>query len=187
MKRTVKIVLTVFLLFLTPAVILKAQDKKNEKHIKIVIADKDGTKVEIDTLMRGDASADSIKIKEGEVVIIRGGKHATESKSGRMVTWASAEGNSKGAKYIYINEEKNTGEKGEKNIEVKVTTDEKDNTVEKTKYIIAKDGMVITVEGNDDAKVKDLVKDIETKLGVSKTEKNMKKVVKEEPRETNKK
>ena len=40
--------------------------------------------------------------------------------------------------------------------------------MEKTKYVIAKDGMVISIEGNDEAKVKEIVKDVESKLGVSK-------------------
>jgi len=37
-----------------------------------------------------------------------------------------------------------------------------------TKYVIAKDGVVVTVESNDEAKAKDLIKDIENKLGVNK-------------------
>jgi hypothetical protein len=45
--------------------------------------------------------------------------------------------------------------------------------MEKMKYVIAKDGMVISVEGNDEAKVKDMVKDIESKLKVGKEDKNM--------------
>ena len=33
--------------------------------------------------------------------------------------------------------------------------------VEKTKYVIAKNGMVVTIEGNDEARAKELVKEIE--------------------------
>src|ERR1035437_10934366 len=40
-----------------------------------------------------------------------------------------------------------------------------DSTIEKTRYVIAKDGMVVTVEGNDETKTKELVKEIENKLG----------------------
>ena len=36
-----------------------------------------------------------------------------------------------------------------------------------TKYVIAKDGVVVTVESKDEAKAKDLIKEIENKLGIS--------------------
>jgi len=42
-----------------------------------------------------------------------------------------------------------------------------DSTVEKTRFVIAKDGMVVTIEGNDEAKAKELAKEIESKLGVN--------------------
>jgi hypothetical protein len=242
MKRIVKIVLALIPAFLLPAVILTAQEKEKEKHVKIVIADKSGTRVEIDTLMKGDKQADSIKLKNGEVIyltrhgksgsithmegdkgnmvvtyssddkgdkktqkkviivsddtekvleggdviIVRAGKHMKEGKDGNAVTWSSTGGDPKGSKYIYINEDKNTGEKGEKTIEVKVTTDDNNNTVEKTKYIIAKDGMVVTVEGNDEAKAKEIIKEVEIKLGVSKEDKNIKKEGKEETKKSKK-
>jgi len=241
MKRIVKIVLALIPAFLLPAVILTAQEKEKQEHVKIVIADKSGTKVEIDTLIKGEKPADSIKLKNGEVIyltrhgkpgkithtetgngsmfvtyssydkgdkktqkkiivvsgdstkvleggdviIVRAGKYMKEGKGGNVVTWSTSEGDSKGSKYIYINKDKNTGEKGEKTVEVKVTTDE-NNTVEKTKYVIAKNGMVVTVEGNDEAKVKEIIKEIESKLGVSKDDKNTKQIVKEETKKSKK-
>ena len=42
-----------------------------------------------------------------------------------------------------------------------------DNHAEMTKYVIAKDGVVVTVESKDEAKAKDLIKEIENKLGIS--------------------
>ena len=51
--------------------------------------------------------------------------------------------------------------------DVLVNNSDNDSTVNRTKYVIAKDGMVVTVEGNDEAKAKELVKEIESKLGVS--------------------
>jgi hypothetical protein len=242
MKRIVKILLVLIPAFLLPAVILTAQKKEKGKHVKILIADKSGSIVEIDTLIKGDKPADSVKLKNGEVIyltrhgkqstrthlkgdkgnmvvtyssddkgdkktqkkifvvsddsakdieggnviIVRTGKHMHEVKGGNVVTWSSTGGDSKGSKYIYINEDKNTGEKGEKTIEVKVTTDDNDNKVEMTKYVIAKDGMVVTVEGNDEAKAKEIIKEVESKLGVSKDDKNTKKEVKEETKKSNK-
>jgi hypothetical protein len=229
MKRIVKIGLSAFLVFLISAGISNAQEKKNEQRIKIIVSDKSGTKVEIDTLIKDGVSADSIKLKNGEVIylarhysagsakhisgskgqmfvtvssddsahlrqtgdggeiiIVKNGKHIIEGKGGKVVTWSSSEGDSEGADYIYIKEDKKSLKDGEKTINVKVTTDENEN-IEKTKYIIAKDGMVVTVEGNDDAKVKDLIKEIESKLGVSRDAKNTKPTVKQETGKTIKK
>lgn len=42
-----------------------------------------------------------------------------------------------------------------------------DSGMEKTRFVIAKDGMVVTIEGTDEAKAKELAKEIEQKLGVS--------------------
>jgi hypothetical protein len=243
MKRITKIVLTLILIFFIPAGILKAQGKQEEKRIKIIVADKSGTKVEIDTLIKG-ASPDSIKLNNGEVVvlakdgpdgtikhvngekgqmfvtvtsnekgdkkmkkqitvisgdsahvdqnceccniiIVKGGKHAKDGKGGNVVTWSSSSssstgGDSKGEKYIYINESKNSGKKGEMTYDVKVTKDGKGDKMEKTKYVIAKDGMVVTIEGNDEAKAKEILKDVESKLGVDKGEKNKNQAISKE-------
>ncbi len=245
MKRIVKIGFIFFLAFLIPAGVLNAQEKKNEQRIKIVVADKSGTKVEIDTLITGSGSADSIKLKNGEVIylsnhgavgtikhvegekgsmyvtvtsddksdkkimkhitvisgdstniiqsgegnnviIVKGGKSFSEGKGGKVYSWSSSEGDSKGEKYIFINETKDSGKDGEKTFDVKITTDETGNNIEMTKYVIAKDGMVVSIEGNDEAKVKEMVKDVESKLGVNKDDKNVKQVVKEETKKTTK-
>jgi len=51
--------------------------------------------------------------------------------------------------------------------DVFVNKSDNDSTINRTKYVIAKDGMVVTVEGNDEARAKELVKEIENKLGVN--------------------
>jgi hypothetical protein len=231
MKRTVKIGFALLLAILIPASVIHGQEKKREQRIKIVVADNSGTKVEIDTLIKGDISADSIKLKNGEmiylarmdsndkekhsgrdndnmvvtyssdnkggkkirkeitiisgdstevqqdngenkVIIVKNGKHTGEGKGGKVVTWSSSSSasssNTDGETYVYVTDSKNTGKDHKKSYNVKVTTDENGKVVEKTKYVIAKDGMVVSIEGNDEAKVKDLVKDVESKLGVSK-------------------
>lgn len=253
MKRKVKIVLTLFVLLLIPAALLTAQEKKNEQRIKIVVSDKSGTKVEIDTLITGGTMADSIKLKNGEViylaghgkgvkmthsegdhnttfvsysnndkdekgekvekedhktitiisgdsvsnieggegnevVIVKGGKSKTQAKGGEVVTWSSSSssGNSSGEKYIYINEGKGSVKEGKKTYDVTVTTDDKGNSVEKTKYVIAKDGMVVTIEGNDEAKAKELLDLVQVKLGKDQKDKAETKEVKKEIKKTNK-
>jgi hypothetical protein len=54
----------------------------------------------------------------------------------------------------------------QKSFDVFVNSDDKDSGVDKTRYVIAKDGIVVTVESSDEAKAKDLIKEIENKLGV---------------------
>jgi hypothetical protein len=74
----------------------------------------------------------------------------------KKVNSDSHEGRSR-EKYTVI--ARNSREHGERR-------DDRDSTVNKTKYVIAKDGMVVTVEGNDEARAKDLLKVIENELGV---------------------
>jgi hypothetical protein len=242
MKRTVTIGFTLLTILLVSPGTLNAQKKKNEQRIKIVVADKSGTAVKIDTLIKGDITPDSIKLKNGEVIylarhkgagtikhigngkednfltitsddneengknniarkitvisgdsadiqltgkdgdviIVKNGNYIMEGKGGKVVTWSSSSASSskksKGESYVYISEDKDSGKSGEKSVNVKVTEGGKDNSVEMTKYVIAKDGIVVSVEGSDEKKVNDLAKDIELKLGVSKDDKNMKKV-----------
>jgi hypothetical protein len=247
MKRILKIATVTSLACLIPITAIKSQDKKNEQHIKIVVADKSGTKIELDTLIKGSPLADSIKLKNGEVIYLRkhgsvgtikhiegdkgtmvvtvtsdnegdektvkeikvisgdsvkiihtdvdgdviimkkGGKYFEEGCGGRVMSWSSVGGGTKGKSIIYFNEGTEGLKDGEKTFNVEVKTDKSGETIEKTKYVLAKDGMVISIEGNDEAKVKDLVKDIETKLDVKKEGTTTKPVVKEETKKNVKK
>jgi ABC-type Na+ efflux pump permease subunit len=65
-----------------------------------------------------------------------------------------------------------------KTFDVYVSENENESTTEKARYVIAKDGMVVTIEGNDEAKAKELVKEIENKLGVNNEETEKKETVK---------
>ena len=47
-----------------------------------------------------------------------------------------------------------------------IWVDKDDSSEEKSRYVIAKDGIVVTVEGKDEAKTKAFAKEIEEKLGV---------------------
>lgn len=53
-----------------------------------------------------------------------------------------------------------------KTFDVIVESGDNEKDSDLTKYIIAKDGVVVTVESNDEAKAKDIIKTIEDKLGV---------------------
>jgi hypothetical protein len=87
------------------------------------------------------------------------------TKSGKVIVMSSDEGK-KVEKIVYINEGKSMDKDLDKTFDVYISTDDKDSYVEKTRYVIAKDGIVVSVEGNDEAKVKDLIKEIENKMGV---------------------
>jgi hypothetical protein len=65
----------------------------------------------------------------------------------------------------YINKSPNHGQ--ESNDTFTVFIDRDDSSVDKSRYVIAKDGMVVTIEGTDEAKTKALAKEIEEKLGVN--------------------
>jgi len=247
MKRIMKIVFFALIICSIPIAALNAQEKKNEQRIKIVVADKSGTKTEFDTLLKDSPMPDSIKLKNGkviyigkhcamagtiahakghcdhmfvtvssdnerkdkivkevtviacdsteilkdcdkeEVIVIKGGKHIIEGKGGDVMFWSSDETGPKGKRIIYINEGEAGLKDGEKTFNIEVKTDDSGNKVEKTKYVLAKDGMVISIEGIDEAKVNDLAKDIESKLGVNKTGTSEKPVVKAETKKTVKK
>jgi hypothetical protein len=220
MKRIVKIATVVVSLFLFTVFVLNAQEKENEKHIKVVMVDNAGKKVQLDTLIKGDMNSDSIKLKNGEtiylsrigkpgknihnessetmfvtsssddknakekqkkviivtgdgdsskliedgdVIIVNGGKHITSSSGESYSVWTS-KGEGSGSKFVYVDEDKSTGNKN--------------NAVEKSKFIIAKDGIVVTVEGNDEAKAKEIIDVVKAKLGV-KDDKSGKEVDKE--------
>jgi len=147
-------------------------EKEIEKEITIIACDSTGIKKCCD--------------KESKI-IMKDGKHCISGKGGNVMFWSSDETGSKGKRIFYINEDEKGLKEGEKTFNIEVKTDDSGNEVEKTKYVLAKDGMVISIEGNDEAKVKDLVKDIESKLGVNKTGAVQKQEVKVETKKTVKK
>jgi glycogen debranching enzyme len=109
--------------------------------------------------------SDSAKvIDDGDVIIVNGDKISND-KNGRYIVTTSKAGNANGAGYVYVTSSNDSGDKKEKTIEVRVTSDDKEKAVEMTRYVIAKDGMVVTVEGNDEAKAKEIIEEVKAKLG----------------------
>jgi len=88
------------------------------------------------------------------------------------------------ARYRVITRDRN--EEG-KNINVYVSESDNDSGSDKTRYVIAKDGMVVTIEGNDEAKTKELAKEIREKLGVTKEDNAKNETIKSESKTTIKK
>ena len=95
---------------------------------------------------------------------------------------------SAGADKVIINKDGKIIQDGDnKDLDVLENLEENDNETEMTKYVIAKDGVVVTVESNDEAKAKDLIKEIENKLGVKKDDSDKKEITKTESGKTVKK
>jgi hypothetical protein len=68
-----------------------------------------------------------------------------------------------------------------------ISDDEFDNDTEKTRIVIAKNGLTVSVEGTDEARVKELVKEIEKKLDASNEDPDEKPAAKEVEKEIIKK
>ena len=162
MKRTVKIILTTLLIVFIGGGVAASQEKKETKQLKVIVENKDGTKVIIDTVFNSIAISDTITTGDGNVIFMT----TKDGKDGNdLIAWAKAEKGSKG-NVVYIS--KNGSEyisEGGKSYNIFVKTDDTGNSADNSNYVIAKDGMVITIEGDDDAKVQEIGKLIESQLG----------------------
>jgi hypothetical protein len=223
MDKIFKVITSSLFVCLIPFSIVLGQEKRCEKKMKIVVADGNGTKVVIDTLINDEMNNDSISLKDGKIIYLkhlRGNAHKRNDKGNKYVTVTVSEDGkgrrkivkeitiessdsaicntsggsdslislddsaatqmknrgqykvitktirAKGGKdeTIYISDGDNPEKEIEETFDVSVTNDNKESDVENTRYVISKNGMVITVEGDDYNKVKELVKEIESKL-----------------------
>jgi translation initiation factor 1 (eIF-1/SUI1) len=154
MKRMLKIIYSSIIILIVPFSIALGQDKKSEQKIKIIVDDGSGSKVLIDTVYKDSSAPDSMKLKDGSVVYL---KHSGDESERR---------HHDGKKHIYVTSSSSDKETG-KAFDMYVSENENESTTEKARYVIAKDGMVVTIEGNDESKAKELAKEIENKLGVN--------------------
>ena len=90
-------------------------------------------------------------------------------------------------KVIIIKDGKVIKDESDKDFNTLEKLEKNDENGEMTKYVIEKDGVVVTVESKDEAKAEDLIKEIENKLGVNKEENQRKEIVKTETKKTIKK
>jgi hypothetical protein len=247
MKSVFKIISSFLIIFLMPFSFITGQDKKSEQKIKIIVTDDSGTKVMIDTLIKGGSIGDSIRLSNGKIILIGHSEDVSVVKHGSgnekmtvivttdgkepkkdyktftivssdSVTWTekaeggkvivmssdkdtpvkgeyhyiikSGDSKDKGKqveKIVYINEGKSVDKEVDKTFDIYVSDNDKDSSSEKTRYVIAKDGIVVSVEGNDEAKVKDLIKEIENKMGVKPEDSDKKETVTVETKKTVKK
>jgi len=126
--------MSVLFISLLPLSFTLGQEKKNEQKIKIIIADKSGTKVVIDTTYAGVDNVDSIILKSGNMIYIGKEDSEPDNRQGTRVK-------------VIAHADKDV-----------------------TQYVIAKDGITVTIEGNDEQKVKELAEEIEKKLDIDKGE-----------------
>lgn len=210
MKRIYKIAYFASLILIIPLSSILGQDKKNEQKIKIVVNDGSGTKVMMDTVLRGDNGPDSLTLKDGSVVHL---KHPKGEGKHFFVTYSSGDKDNGGItkemtvistdsmdtkkddhgnvmyyrndhdghhRYKVISRSTGDGDDNEEMVFINKdrreredddmfdkTISDSDSNMEKTRFVIAKDGMVVTIEGTDEAKAKALAKEIEQKLGVT--------------------
>jgi hypothetical protein len=154
--------------------------EKGDKIFVTVTTGEDGKNKEV-KVVKGEP----IMIMDGDggenVVVVKKGTHMIEGEGGKVMVWSSASSGEKD-NVIYIQKGKADVKDGEKKINVEIREDGSGNKVEKTNYVIARDGMVVTIEGDNEEKVKELAGVIESKMGIS--EKNNKQVVKEETKKT---
>jgi hypothetical protein len=200
MKRITRNLFLILLACTVPFSMASGQEKKSEKKIKIIVDEGSGVKTVLDTVLTGTSHPEIIKLKDGTMVFIgepemdlkhgsdgkkvivsveadeNGNKHLEKEifvMSSDSANWTVSSAGGKGHVYVYSSD-KSTGEKPEKHAE----------SIDATKYVIAKDGVVVTVESDDEAKAEEIIKMIESKLGV-KNEGEVK--VKSETKETVKK
>jgi hypothetical protein len=199
MKSIFGVSLAAIFLFAIPFSDIQAQEKKTEQKIKIISDDGSGKTVVIDTVFTGK-SPDSLKLKDGSTIYITHGSEgsdmvrsegahhifvtSSDSKDGNKTSeitiiqsdslsagkgeafFYSSAGDSKGDVHYKVVSKGSNHEGSDKFVWV----DKDDSSADRSRYVIAKDGIVITIEGNDEAKTKALAKDIEEKLGVKSEE-----------------
>jgi hypothetical protein len=173
MKRVFKIL---FLLLLTVSVTVSlafGQEKKTERKVKVVVDDGSGAETVLDTTITGSTMPEIITLKNGKVIFIGepGEKDKSDTRTEKVYVTVtkSDEGDKENEEKIVVitgNDAKWTASsKSAHKSDIYLESDDNSDTGS-TKFIIAKDGMVVTVEGKDEVKVEKMRKEIETILDV---------------------
>ena len=171
MKRTISIITTSFLVFLIPFAFVAGQEKKTEQRIKIIVAEDGGSDVILDTLITGNPVNDSIVLKNGKTIYLANtGSDETPGTKKYIITTDESDGSDNGNQInkeitiISSDSDIHCAKGNERKYSYTIESETKDTDSERTKYVIDRDGIVITVEGSDYARVKELTKEIEKTL-----------------------
>ena len=166
-----------------PVSVASGQEGKTEKRVKIVIEEGDGTKTVLDTTITGGEIPGIIKMKNGQIILSGDSEIDIEPEKDNMNV------------HVFISEDEDGEKKHEEEIIIRnandatwtalstvkdkehiyvisnnINNDITENESNKTKYIIASDGVVVTVESDDEVKARELINDIRNKLGVKEKE-----------------
>ncbi len=203
MKKTFRIsLLIISALFLTVAFV-NGQDKKEQKKVKIIMSEGGKKSVIIDTTFTGTDTPDSIILKDGNTVYINSddvlsdekgnpginkkisirvtssGENDKELSEGITVITDAGDADVKDSKtgktYAYVISDKKSSGNPHKRIEYYIDKKEDGSSADMSNYVIAKDGVVITIEGANEDKVKEIASFIEDRMGVKKDKKTPKK------------
>jgi hypothetical protein len=187
MKRIKSFIAASILLILIPFAIASGQEKKTEQRIKIVVADGGGSDVILDTLITGQPSGDSITLKNGKTIYlahegIEDANGGPEAKKYIITSTVSDGGDNKknvNKEVTIISSDSDLAEAdgmakcrhistvaagSGKTYTYTIDSQNNESDSEKTRYVISRDGIRITVEGSDYDKVKDVIKNIEKTL-----------------------
>jgi hypothetical protein len=143
----------------------------DNEHMYVIASSDDNVKhgeTKTITVVTSDSSIVSHSDGDEKVIIV---SKASPGHSNGTVQYKVISGDSHGEgksddKVFYISKAGSSGKEKNESVKVYVNEDDNESNEYSTRSIIAKDGLVVTVEGNDEAKVKELVKEIQQKMGV---------------------
>lgn len=155
-----------------PEGLAHVKHQNSPDNVWVTVSDNDkesGKETKSMTIIASDSAIITNSDEGGKVMIISSNGDSGESGNVqyRVISSDSKINGAKGEKHIYINDGKSADKHIVKSFDVRSESDENYSDEYSTRSIVAKDGIVVTVEGNDEAKVKELVKEIRQKMGVN--------------------
>jgi hypothetical protein len=178
------------------------QDKKSEQKIKVVVDDGSGSKTVLDTVITGNMPG-KLELKDGKIIILgdpgkglshidtfegKGKVYVTvtsdneddgkKSKEQKIIIASAGDADAvwekeDGGKIVIVSDGNIATTKGSSYFTVTMDSD-KDRNTDVTKYVVAKDGIVVTVEGEDEEKAREIIEEVQKKLGVEKESEKVK-------------
>ena len=166
-------------------------EHKRKEHFYVTYSsdgkDKGGENKEVTVIASDSAHFSEPGDSDNIIICHKSGSNEGSGKMRYKVMTIDSKGKGDKEEYVYINKSSGNEENNDSSANVYVSDDDKDSALEKTRYVIAKDGMVVTIEGSDETRAKELAKVIEEKLGVNTEGSQKKETVKVESKKTIKK
>lgn len=176
MERILKNLVFFFVIIAVP-LSAAGQDKKDgsKSKIKIIIDDGSGSRTVVDTLIMGDKIPETITTTDGKVIYIDAPETGEKNRHVSVFVSTDKDGKDKTRheKMIIIDDKGGTWTASSSSGATYHITESDRETISDlntTKYVIAKDGVVVTVESDDEAKAREIIDDVRTKLGVEEKE-----------------